>query len=346
MCDYLVRKGIQVTLLTEEYQPLPFAHDYPIHTIRMYSGGLFDWAVKTVWTLFTDWHNKQFAIKALQNIHQSYDLIICSAFSDFPLGAALRIAKTLNAPLVCDIRDLDEQVDNSRYQYRHRTWYTMPFRRIYRAIHIRRRNKVLQQAKTITTVSPWHADFIRIFNPNVHVIYNGFDDKQFYPEDILTKRFVITYIGSLFEWQQPGLEEVKRAVKELNEQMTNGQIVLDVHTPKNSPVSYDRLGDAIRNSSIMLVLTSHNTHGMMTTKFFEALGCEKPILCVPSDKGCLAQTIKETNAGIATDDMEEMKAFILDKYHEWQKNGFTRQNTIHREAFSREKQCYQFETLI
>jgi hypothetical protein len=337
MCDYLVRKGFQVTLLTEEYQPLPFAHDYPIHTIRMYSGGLFDWAVKTVWTLFTDWHNKQFAIKALQNIHQSYNLVICSAFSDFPLGAALRIAKTLSAPLVCDIRDLDEQVDNSRYQYRHRTWYTMPFRRIYRAIHIRRRNKVLQQAKMITTVSPWHKDFIKAFNPNVHVIYNGFDDKQFYPENIKTDHFTITYIGSLFEWQQPALAKVRQALDELQLPIT-----LELHTPQNNPVAYDHLGDTIRKSSIMLVLTAHDTHGMMTTKFFEALGCEKPVLCVPSDNGCLAQTIKDTNAGIATDDIEELKAFILNQYHEWQKNGFTRQITKNKEEFSRENQYDKF----
>ena len=95
LCDYLVQKGYDVTVLTEESDPLLFSHTYPIHTIRMYSGGKFDWFWKTVWTLLTDWHNRVFAKKSLQlsAISQPFDLVLCTAFSDFPLGAALRIAR-------------------------------------------------------------------------------------------------------------------------------------------------------------------------------------------------------------------------------------------------------------
>ena len=344
LCDYLVQKGYQVTLLTEEYKPLPFAHSYPIETIRMYTGGTFDWFVKTIWTLLTDWHNQVFATKWLNGKRPNgtcFDLVLCTAFSDFPLGAAQRIAKQLNVPLICDIRDLDEQVDNSRYQYRHKQWWLMPFRRLYRAIHICRRNQVLRAADAITTVSPWHADFIRQFNTNVHTVYNGFDDKQFYSEDVLTDRFTITYIGSFFEWQQAGLKKVKQAIETLGL-----PIILEIHTPQNNPVPYDRLGDAIRRSGIMLVLTSANTHGMLTTKFYEALGCEKPILCVPSDQGSLAELIAYTNAGIATDDLDTIKTFILEQYRAWEKQSFTRQATQHREEFSRATQCENFINLF
>ena len=348
LCEYLVQKGYDITLLTEESQPLSFPHTYPIITIPMYSGTTLDWALKTFWTLLTDWQNRAFANKANQKseiINQKWDLVLCTAFSDFPLGAAQRIAKALNVPLICDIRDLDEQVDDSRYQYHHQAWYTLPFRHLYRTIHIRRRNAVLRSADAITTVSPWHADFIRPFNNNVHVVYNGFDDKQFYPKDIPAKQFTITYIGSLFDWQKPGLDKVQQAIKELNksEIITHKfEIILDIHTPKNTPIAYNHLGDAIRRSSIMLVLTSPSTHGMLTTKFYEALGCEKPVLCVPSDKGALAELIDYTHAGIATDDIETIQSFIREKYKEWQQNGFTRQTTQHRELFTREAQYDQF----
>lgn len=338
LCEYLVRKGYDVTLLTEAYEPLLFEHSYPIETIRMYSGGTLDWLIKTVWTLLTDWHNRAFARKAkhLSPItNHQYDAVICTAFSDFPLGAARRLAKQFNVPLICDIRDLDEQVDNSTYQYRHQSKWLMPFRRLYRAIHIRRRNSVLRQANAITTVSPWHADFIRQFNTNVHVIYNGFNDKQFYPEDIPTEQFTITYIGSLFEWQKPALEIVQKSIEGLD-------VVLEIHTPQNNPIFHTELGDAIRRSSIMLVLTSPNTHGMLTTKFYEALGCEKPILCVPSDKGSLAELIRYTNAGIATDDSKSIKSFIAEQYKTWQQQGYTRQATRHRNEFTREAQYDQF----
>ena len=344
MCDFLVRKGYEVTLVTEEYQPLSFAHSYPIETIRMYSGSTVDWLFKSVWTLLSDWHDRVFAKRALRLLqttnHQSpitnhrYDLVLCTSFSDFPLGAALRIARKLQVPLLCDIRDLDEQVDNSRYQYRHHSRWLMPFRRLYRAIHIRRRNAVLRQADAVTTVSPWHAGFIRQFNKNVHVVYNGFDEAQFYPEDIASQPFSVTYIGSLFEWQKEALAKVQEVMP------------VTIHTPQSNPVAHDRLGDAIRRSSIMLVLTSTETHGMLTTKFYEALGCEKPILCVPSDQGELAKLIAYTNAGIATDKRDAIEAFINEKKQEWQQNGFTRQKTLHREEFSREAQCRKMEEII
>ena len=65
LCDYLVRQGHQVTLLTEQYGTMDFVHSYPIVTIPMYSGGTIDWLMKTVWTLLTDWHNRAFAKKYL-----------------------------------------------------------------------------------------------------------------------------------------------------------------------------------------------------------------------------------------------------------------------------------------
>ena len=354
MCDYLVRRGYQVTLLTEQYEPLDFAHDYPIVAIPMYNGSTFDWAVKTLWTLLTDWHNRVFARRALSTINFKlstlnfkYDLVLCTSFSDFPLGAGYRIAKRLGVPLLCDIRDLDEQVDDSRYQYHHRTWWTMLGRRLYRAIHICRRNRILRAADAITTVSPWHADFIRHITSKrshgaaVHTVYNGYDEAQFYPADLPTDTFRITYIGSLFDWQHSALQLVRQAIRE-----TGLPVTLDIHTPKDRPVAHDRLGDAIRQSNVMLVLTNPRTHGMLTTKFYEALGCDKPILCVPSDQGSLAELIAYTNAGMATDDKEQIKSFIATLYREWQQNGFTRRHAEHRDEFSRRTQTQQLEQII
>lgn len=344
ICDYLVRRGYLVTLLTEKYQPLPFEHSYPIHSVTMYSGSMWDWFVKTVWTILTDWHNRVFARRALLQFpitDQQYDLVLCSAFSDFPLGAAKRIAELMHVPLLCDIRDLDEQVDNSRYQYHHQSWWLMPFRRLYRAVHLGRRNKVLRAANAITTVSPWHADFIRSFNPNVHVIYNGFDERQFYPENIPAPDFVVSYIGSLSKWQEPALTKVQQAIEK-----TGLPIRLEVHTPNKEPIAFQHMGDAIRQSSIMCVFTATHTHGMLTTKFYEAFGCEKPILCVPSDEGALAELMAYTHAGLATDNIEQIARFITARYHEWQQHGYTHQQTQHRDEFTRSYQCERLEAIM
>ena len=83
LCDYLVRKGYDVTLLTEQAEPLRFEHTYPIIALPMYSGGTLDWFVKTVWTLFTDWHNRAFAKKYLtaQRSMQYYVLHLATSRS-------------------------------------------------------------------------------------------------------------------------------------------------------------------------------------------------------------------------------------------------------------------------
>lgn len=340
MCDYLVRRGYRVTLLTETYQELPFAHTYPIEQIRMYNGSTWDWFIKTVWTLLTDWHNRAFAKKSLQLSaisSQSFDAVLCTTFSDFPLGAALRLARTWDVPLLCDIRDLDEQVDDSKYQYHHQSRWLMPFRRLYRAVHIRRRNKVLRAADAVTTVSKWHAEFIKAIRNQpsaVSVVYNGFDPNMFYPETTPVDTFRVSYIGSLSAWQIPALEKIQ-AVTEV-----------DLHTPQHDPIPFDKMGDAIRQSSVMVVLTDTRTHGMLTTKFYEALGCKKPILCVPSDQGELAELIKYTNAGIATDDPEEIRKFIEAQRAIWKSEGYTRQQTVHHGEFSRETQCAQLVRIL
>ena len=325
LCDYLARKGYGVTLLTEDGKPLTFTHAYPIQTIRMYHGGTLEWFAKAIWTLLTDWYNRAFA-------------------NDSPLGAAARIARRLNIPLVCDIRDLEEQVNDSHYQYQHQSRLLMPFRGFYRTIHRRRRNAVLRQANAITTVSPWHAEFIQTITKHrvpVTVVYNGFDEQVFYPSSTPTPVFKISYIGSLFAWQKAGLEKMQKIIAEWSLPIT-----LDIHTPKQSPIDHTRLGEAIRESSIMLVLTSTETHGMLTTKFYEALGCNKPVLCVPSDKGALADLIAYTKAGIATEDEEEIKAFIQGQYKQWKEKGYTHQQSVHREEFTREAQCRQTEEII
>ncbi|MBR5189125.1 MAG: hypothetical protein IKW17_02580, partial [Paludibacteraceae bacterium] len=114
----------------------------------------------------------------------------------------------------------------------------------------------------------------------------------------------------------------------------------------NSYVPNNEIPRLLNQSSIILVLTNKGNRGIMTTKFFEAIGVEKPILCVRSDEECLAQTIKETNAGLAATTVEEVKQFILHHYQQWQQNGYTHINITNKEQFSRQRQAQQFEEIF
>lgn len=340
LCNYLAQQGHQIVVYTEQFQEFDFPHSYPIIEKPIAYHNTWQWAWQSLWSLLFDWRNRQFSQWVSQQVKdQDFDLIFCTTFSTFPLRAAYDIALQKHIPLITDIRDLDEQIPGAQYQS-HRQWWAKPFSHWYKRVNIHRRNRVLRAANTITTISPWHVDFIRTYNTNVHLIYNGYDPTQFYAKDIPTDTFRIAYIGRIYAFQSTAL--IEQAVRELN--LPN--VELNIHTPDCQPIPLNQVGDELRHSSIALVLTNPNAKGMMTTKFFEALGCEKPILCTPSDNGLLAQTIRQTNAGLASSDINEIKAFILDKYREWQQNGFTRQAVINKEQFSREKQAQQFEQLF
>ena len=338
LCRYLQQQGHRPEVYTERWDPIPFEHEYPIHEIALMQGGM--WALKSALNLLTDWKSRVFTRRVRQAIAgRKYDMVFCTTFSTFPLRTAYTIARERNIPFIADIRDLDEQVPGAQYQH-HRQWYLRPFRAWYRAVNIRRRNRVLRAADVITTISPWHVAFLRALNPRVELIYNGYHPGQFYPEDIPTDTFRVCYIGRLYEFQS--IEPVRQAVSELN----RPDIRLELHTPAQDPLPLSAVGDTIRRASVMVVLTNKQAKGMMTTKFYEALGCEKPILCYPDDEGELARTIRATNAGLATDDIEAMKTFILEKYREWKQLGFTRQAVRDKELFNRERQAAQFEDLF
>lgn len=338
LCDYLAGRGHRIEVFTEAWDTIPFPHDYPIHEIKLMRGG--KWAIKSVANLLFDWKSRVFTRRVREATEdKSYDLVFCTTFSTFPLTTALTLARERNLPLVTDIRDIDEQVPGAQYQY-HRSLWVRPFRALYRAVQIRRRNRVLRLSDHITTISPWHKDFLMRFNPHVTLIYNGFDPAQFYPENIPTDTFRIAYIGRLYEFQD--LSVIRECVRELD----IPRLTLTLHTPDHDPLPLTAVGDAIRHASLMLVLTNTAARGMMTTKFYEALGCEKPVLCIPDDHGLLAETIRRCNAGIASSDKEEIKDYIRQLYTAWSTDGYTRQAVRNKELFNRKTQAEQFESLF
>lgn len=369
LCDYLTAQGWQLDLYTERSETLPFEHSYPIHEITVYRTSTFiEWAFKSIASLCFDWRNRYFSRQVRKRISpNSYDLVLCCTFSTFPLRAALDIATNKNIPLHVDLRDIDEQAPNAQYQS-HRQWWLRPFRSWYRNTNIRRRNCVLRQADAISCVSPWHVSFLQAINSNVSLIYNGFDSTVFYPQDKQSDLFTITYVGRVYEqpMQDPTL---------LFEALRDTDIPVHVHWYTNSVgqqriqrmaktygvehfmeyhdyVPTQHVPAILNDASILLVLSNKaslsGAHGIMTTKFFEALGVEKPVLCVQSDEECLAQVIHETKAGIAATTADEVKAFIRDAYEQWLTNGFTRQmvSKEHKQYFTRQYQAKQFESLL
>ena len=97
------------------------------------------------------------------------------------------------------------------------------------------------------------------------------------------------------------------------------------------------------DSSICLVLSSNDTQGIMTTKVYEALGCEKPILCTNCNNGELYNLIMNTHSGLATTSKNETINFITSQYSVWQKSHYTHAESNNTEFYSRQ---YQTSLLI
>ena len=371
ICEHLSAIGWQITVFAEEGEPLTFPHEgYSITTIAFYRNKTIDWGMKALWSLLTDWKERYFAREVSKRIAgQTFDAVLCTTFSTFPLGAAAAIAQARRLPLIADLRDLDEQAPDSQYQA-HRQWWAQPLRGWYRRTYIRRRNKVVRQAQLVTTVSPWHQAFLQRLNPHTELVYNGYDSTRFYPAPTKTQTFDIVYTGRIYEsvLQDPrcffeGLSmlppmEGLRVVWYTNKE---GEQRVRAYADKygirclmvyNNYVHPDEVPAILNRSSIVLVFshpaTKDGPHGIMTTKFYEALGVEKPVLCAPSDEECLAAVIEQTKAGLAARTPQEVAAFITNKYHEWQEQSFTRQavNIEEKQHFARQVQAQRFEDYI
>ena len=370
LAQYLQDQGWQCTILTEECEHQAFDTDIcPIHQMPAYHHLLAD---KLCYG--KDKALYRYAVQQLDM--QSYDLIFCSSYYYFPLLAAQQLAKRYRLPLIVDLRDIAEQWGKESYFTRRLTpWKGLDYciGKLYEYKQLRMRNRVLRYANAVTSVSPWHQQLLAHYNTNTQLIFNGYDEQLFVPKDVKSEVFQIAYLGKLYSTKlrdprllfaalQELLAEGKIAAKELRvlfhvdekgkEQLSElaeeYQIspVVDIH----EYIPRTEIVEVMHQSSILLVLTTQSiaegTHGIMGTKFFENMGVEKPVLCVRSDEECLAQVISQTQAGLAATQVEEVKAFVMEKYQEWKQNGFTRQTARNKELFTRQRQAEQFKELF
>jgi glycosyltransferase involved in cell wall biosynthesis len=233
---------------------------------------------------------------------------------------------------------------------------------------MQQRSNILKQANAVTTVSPWHKEFLSQFNPNTHLIYNGFDEDLFRPQTIENKQFCVTFTGRLHSRELRNPEMLFEAVAELaahkridKETFRVQWYVLDDNSKQIiqhcaeeyniidfidifNMVPNSKIPEILNKSSVLLILTNNESKGIVGTKIFEYLAVEKPILCVRNDEGVLQEIITCANAGIAASTVDEIETFLLEKYAEWQQNRYTRQDVdseyVHQ--FSRKRQAEEF----
>ena len=370
MVNYLCTQGWHCEIVTEMNDDIPFLSNVcKIHQMPTYRHLVAD--------KLLGYKEKRLARYCTQQVDvSSFDLILCASYYYFPLQAAYRLAKRFNLPLVVDLRDIAEQWGELDYYTRKLTGINFIdniAKCLYTRINMRQRNRVLRYAKAVTTVSVWHREKLSTYNANTRLIYNGYDQYLFCPLDVKTTTFDISFIGKYYSHYQHCPQYLMEAIRQLvaEGKVSKKEVRIKFYTNKLGQKSFaelattynvaklvsvydyiprDQVVATMHKSSILMVMTlshqKYNTHGMMGTKFYEILGIEKPCLCLNSDEECLAQAIADTNAGLAATNVEEVKAFVLEKYQEWKKNGYTHQKVVNKEQFTRQRQAEQFEQLF
>lgn len=383
LCKYLNRLGWEPTVVTEyisdstfsflsEYANVTYVHYYK------FSKKFFRF-LEWIFVMFADilFHYKSRKIVKACAQHfkkNQFDCILCSTYRTFPLPAAHILSLKYNIPFIADLRDIIEQYTHDEYISHKIHIHPLLDKWILaslRSILLKERNKILKVANAITTVSPWHVEVLKAYNPNVKLIYNGYDPELFYPQKIHTEHFLITYTGRILSLSLQNPELLFEAISQLSEaheidpetvrvqwyitqesllniQPMITQYHIDEYMDYHEYVPASHIPQILNSSSILLSLTNKSNgdgpKGILGTKFYESLAVEKPILSIRSDQSYIAQVIKDTNAGLAATNVKEVCDFIRFHYNEWKKNGYTSVNINRNQLniFSRREQAKQF----
>jgi glycosyltransferase involved in cell wall biosynthesis len=309
---------------------------------------------------------------------EDYSAILVSVSYDlFVLEAGWTISKKWGIPLLVDIRDFLEQkpsINSHNQGIRSILIYNVT--KSFENVIIKLRNKILKNSIAVTTVSPYHVEKLSAYNNKVKLIYNGYDPDMFKPEVIeRRKTFYIIYTGLIFKEDEQDPSILFEAVSQLDRDkiINSDRFRIQFYTPTNfrstvlnnrffpavenyidffDYVDYSEVPKLLQRASIALVLTNYSgingPKGVLTTKFFDYMGAERPVLCVRSDEGILEDIIKKANLGISARTVDEAYNFILEKWNEWERSGYTnvKVNQEFKVQFSRKTQAKKFVDLF
>ncbi len=378
LCKNLNQEEWEPTIIAERCPGVDFKTDIcKLHQMKYYDeSNKFSSTIKRAMHLIFEHKERCFEKFIYSTVDvKSFDLILCSGFYIFPLQTAQRIAQKNSLPLIIDIRDLAEQWGKTnKFLYPGKELGLLSsLKQIIEKSKNRLRNDAIAKADIVTTISPWHRDFLSKINPNSQLIYNGYDTTRFYPQTIKTDTFNINYTGKIYDFNIRNPHLLFQAIKELHDEgkITPDTVKINWYIEEDAKeklteliekydiVGYNNISDFVpqeqiptilNEASINLILTNKTgddgPYGIMTTKFFEALGVEKPILCVRSDEESLAATIAYTQSGIAAITVDEVKNLIIEQLEIWKTNGHTHIEAKNREIFTRQYQATQFTELF
>jgi len=258
---------------------------------------------------------------------KSFDLIIATVPDMWTASLASLLFEKHKVKYLIDFRDAYEQEIGMPRSLR---------QKVQVARLKRERKKITKNAFELITVSKYLANKLQAnLNKKTSVIYNGFDENLFNSNSIKenspTKIIKIVYTGRILNvWYRnpyPLIEGIEHYNK-INE----GNKKIELHfygTEKellkrkdlingvtfHDRVPHEEVNKIINEADLLLVLTNNERRGILTTKLFEYMPINRPILCLPNDDDELKQIIEENGLGFSLKNKDEIIEFFenLDK---------------------------------
>ena len=290
------------------------------------------------------------------------DIILSSAM---PISAhllALHIKSRLHIPWIADYRDLWSQ---SHINYRKPI-----FNRLERSIE----NKIIKEADALTTVSePLAIKLRQQYKKLVHVITNGYDPDDFdvllnkKPSDWNYTQINAVYTGMIYpERQDPKplfkaiqlLIETNRIkqgdfkfrlfgpnlgfVKSLfPSNLLEEFVVIGDNLPRDHALNYQKKADLL----IVFDWTDTEEKGVYTTKFFEYIGAEKPILSIGPKGTVIDCALRKDKLGISENDPNLVADILEDFIKSKHLKGYNRSKQKVNQTLEKYTRNYQARNL-
>ncbi len=303
------------------------------------------------------------SIKFLRNYLKKHpvDAIISTGPPHSMHMIALGLKQRLGIPWLADFRDPWTNIDFYD-KLKLTSWADR--------IHKRMEKEVLRRADKVVTVSwNWALDFKKIFDREIIIVTNGFDESDF--ENInkkLSPKFSIVHIGAMNKDRNPvNLWKVISLLVENNASFKNDiEIILigknDISVfesiKDNNLEPYLQTIDYLPHKEVLdfasgaqlLLLPLNNTPnvlGIIPGKMFEYLASKRPILCIGPVNGDSARIITKTQAGSVIDFKDTDRLFKeLNKYYKLFKKDSLFVKTMGIKEFSRRNLCGQIVKLL
>lgn len=384
LTKYLVHFGWRVVVFTEQVEEHQIFDDFeevcPVVRIALRAQNKVVNTAQIVGEILWEYKERCFT-KAIERYISEHpemkpDVLLCFTYRKFPLRTACVLAHQWRIPWIADCRDVIEQYSPGDWLPRRLRLGRFVLHRIENILanrYIHLRNKYIRSATQVSTVSCWHKRLLeRIVSHPVELIYNGFDPELFYPKSLAQPSFVIRYTGRilsldmrnpslLFEaMSRPPLALLPITLELYTDAYSQGlleplvkQWGLEGRVYLRDMVSSRLVPDLLRSAGIILLLSNAEgegrPQGMISTKLFEALALEKPLLLLPIAGGEVVEMLQCSGCGVATNSVEVVSAYIQKQYKKWQEHGRTMVEHPNRDfiaRYSRLEQARQFANML